>query len=145
MLPVSYKDEEHGFASAAEAFLRFARAHGANIDVCANDVDFTIVELNSNTIRLGRFHIKKATAFAILLKIISDFCYDCIKNTVSNIKELDAQEQVVILIDEQEVEFTISTEDSSGNAVDYSYKGPAEEVKNVTEELTTLINGTKGK
>lgn len=145
MLPTGYKEEEYSFASFTEAFLRFARAHGANIDVCANDGDFTIVELNSNTIRLGRFHINKATALAILLNIISDFCYDSIKSTVNYVQEQNAQEQIVTPMDEHEVEFTISTEDSSGNAIDYNYKGPVEEVKNVTGELTKLINGTKDK
>lgn len=145
LLPTGYMNEEHGFASSTEAFLRFARGQGAKIDVCTNDDEFAIVELNSNTIRLGRFHIKSSTVLSILLGIISNFCYDGIKSTASYIKDDDAQEQVVVPINEHEVEFTISTEDSSGNAIDYNYKGPAEEVKNVSEELTKLINETRDK
>lgn len=145
LLPTGYKNEEHGFASSTEAFLRFARAQGAKIDVCANDDEFTIVELNSNTILLGRFHINKTAAIAILLNLISNFCYDSIKSTSSYIKDDDAQEQVVAPINEHEVEFTISIEDPSGNAIDYNYKGPAEDVKNVTGELTKLINETRDK
>ena len=137
LLPSGYRNAEHAFAESTSLFLQWCQQKEYNIDICVNDDEYELVELNSSCIRLGRINLKKAVG-SIFFGLLINFIYDLGKGNVQSLMNNDSD--IVTQGEEKTVSFTLAVEDSKGTTKEYHYEGPVESVKEVTEEIKTLWN-----
>lgn len=109
---------------------------GDKIEICIADDDYEEIELNSRTLRLGRFCVKDV-ALPLFVGVLSAFIYDRL------IKEPEPVEVTVEMPEFQQpatVSFTIAVEDSLGKKKEFQYEGPAADYKEVAAEIEKLWN-----
>lgn len=109
---------------------------GDKIEICIADDDYEEIELNSRTLRLGRFCVKDV-ALPLFVGVLSAFIYDRL------IKEPEPVEVTVEMPEFQQpatVSFTIAVEDSLGKKKEFQYEGPAVDYKEVAAEIEKLWN-----
>jgi hypothetical protein len=108
---------------------------GDKMEICIADDDYEEIELNSRTLRLGRFCVKQV-ALPLFLSILGAYIYD-------RIKEPEPVEVTVELPEYQQpatVSFTIAVEDTLGKKKEFQYEGPAADYKQVAVEIERLWN-----
>lgn len=108
---------------------------GDKMEICIADDDYEEIELNSRTLRLGRFCVKQV-ALPLFLSILGAYIYD-------RIKEPEPVEVTVELPEYQQpatVSFTIAVEDTLGKKKEFQYEGPASDYKQVAVEIERLWN-----
>lgn len=109
---------------------------GNKIEICIADDDYEEIELNSRTLRLGRFCVKEF-ALPLFIGILGTFIYDRLKN------ESEPIEATVETPEYQQpatVSFTITVEDSLGKKKEFQYEGPAADYKEIATEIERLWN-----
>ena len=96
--------------------------------------EYEELELNSRTVRLGRF-IVKSFVLPLFLGIIGNYIYDKIRepDTVRDDDKPEYQKPV-------DVTFTIAVEDSTGKKKEFQYEGPASDYKAIAEEIERFWN-----
>ena len=108
---------------------------GDKMEICIADNDYEEIELNSRTLRLGRF-VVLSVALPFFLNIIGNYVYD-------RIKELKSTETGIDVPEYQQpatISFTIAVEDSMGKKKEFQYEGPAADYKAVAAEIEKLWN-----
>ena len=108
---------------------------GDRMEICISDEDYEEIELNSRTLRLGRFIVKKV-ALPLFLSVLGAYIHD-------RIKEPESVEVTVEMPEYQQpaaVSFTIAVEDSLGKKKEFQYEGPASDYKEVAAEIEKLWN-----
>ncbi len=108
---------------------------GDKMEICIADEDYEEIELNSRTLRLGRFLVKQI-ALPLFLSVLGTYIYD-------RLKEPEPVEVTIELPDYQQpatVSFTIAVEDTLGNKKEFQYEGPAADYKQVATEIERLWN-----
>lgn len=104
-------------------------------EICISDEDYEEIELNSRTLRLGKFLVK-SVALQLFLGIVGDYIYDRIKdaNTPDVAIEMPEYQQPAI------VTFSIAVEDTTGKTKNFHYEGPAADYKMVAAEIERIWN-----
>lgn len=107
---------------------------GEGVEICITEDEYEELELNSRTVRLGRF-IVKSFVLPLFLGIIGNYIYDKIRepDTVRDDDKPEYQKPV-------DVTFTIAVEDSTGKKKEFQYEGPASDYKVIAEEIERLWN-----
>ena len=108
---------------------------GDKMEICIADDDYEEIELNSRTLRLGRFWVKQV-ALPLFLSVLGAYIYD-------RLKEPEPVEVTVELPGYQQpatISFTIAVEDTLGKKKEFQYEGPAADYKQVAAEIEKLWN-----
>lgn len=108
---------------------------GDQMEICIADNDYEEIELNSRTLRLGRF-VVFSVALPFFLNIIGNYVYDRIKEPKSTETGIDVPEYQ----QPATISFTIAVEDSMGKKKEFQYEGPAADYKAVAAEIENLWN-----
>lgn len=108
---------------------------GDKMEICIADNDYEEIELNSRTLRLGRF-VVLSVALPFFLNIIGNYVYDRIKEPNSTETGIDVPEYQ----QPATISFTIAVEDSMGKKKEFQYEGPAADYKAVAAEIEKLWN-----
>jgi hypothetical protein len=168
---LSYKDQQGPFfTNLAEEVAEYFRTNlpsDITFDICVGN-ESEELSLNSDYRRIGDFIVKEM-ALPIFLTVISALIYDkyikpdenkpsiniiqnidhSINNTIiqTNVppvspihKELPPKPHKKIL-ESTQITFSLTVEDSNGNSKEFYYKGPAKDVKAVTEQIKILWDG----
>lgn len=108
---------------------------GDRMEICIADDDYEEIELNSRTLRLGRF-VVLSVALPLFLNIIGNYIYDRITEpkTIETDVDLPEYQQPAT------VNFTIAVEDSLGKKKEFQYEGSAADYKEVAAEIEKLWN-----
>ena len=133
LLPDIQRNDVIAFAVGIQDFYEYCKTQNADIDICAEE-NIIEIELCSRKIRVGKILVRDV-ALPLCLSILANFIYDTCKSDV------DAQPTAI----EQEyqappqVSFTIAVEDSCGVVKkEYSYDGPAKDIREVTQHVEKL-------
>lgn len=135
LLPGNYMDAPHAFASDTELFLAFCREQlGNDISICVTDDGFTQLEMNSAVLRIGVVLVKYVV-LPLFLSVLANFVYDKIKNKP---KENETEMECLA---PPTVSFKLIVDDEeNGKTKEFSYEGPADDVKKVTDEIKDMWN-----
>lgn len=132
LLPANYPDAPHAFASDTEVFLAYCRKHlGNDINICVTEDDFTQLEMNSAVLRIGVVLVKYVV-LPLFLNVLANFVYDKIKNKP---KENETEMECLA---PPTVSFKLIVDDENGKTKEFSYEGPADDVKKVTDEIKNM-------
>lgn len=105
------------------------------MEICIADEDYEEIELNSRTLRLGRFMIK-SVALSLFLNVVGNYIYDWLTEPNPVAKEVDVPE----CQQPATVSFTITVEDTLGKKKEFQYEGPAADYKKVAAEIQKMWN-----
>lgn len=108
---------------------------GDKMEICIADDDYEEIELNSRTLRLGRFLVKQVT-LPLFLSVLGAYIYDRIKEP----EPIDVKVELPAYQQSATVSFTIAVEDSLGKKKEFQYEGPAADYKAVAAEIEKLWN-----
>lgn len=108
---------------------------GDKMEICIADDDYEEIELNSRTLRLGRFLVKQVT-LPLFLSVLGAYIYDRIKEP----EPIDVKVELPAYQQPATVSFTIAVEDSLGKKKEFQYEGPAADYKEVAAEIAKLWN-----
>lgn len=108
---------------------------GDKIEICIADDDYEEIELNSRTLRLGRFCVREVV-LPVFLGVLSAYIYDRLKEP----EPLEVTGEVPEYQQPATVSFTIEVEDSLGKKKEFQYEGPAADYKEVAAEIERLWN-----
>ena len=108
---------------------------GDRMEICIADDDYEEIELNSRTLRLGRF-VVLSVALPLFLNIIGNYIYD----RITEPKPVETDMDVPEYQQPATVSFTIAVEDSLGKKKEFQYEGPAADYKEVAAEIEKLWN-----
>lgn len=140
LAPSFLRDDIHAFPVGIEEFYSYCKSKNIDIAFCA-DGNPLIIELCSSQIRIGTL-IVSYLLLPFLVNILSDYVSDKLKNTIpqeTQVVEKEYQSEPI-------VSFTISVVDSCGIVKkEYSYEGPAKDIKEVTSHVEELWNGSTDK
>ena len=140
LAPSFLRGEINAFPVGIEEFYTYCKSKNIDIAFCA-DGNPPIIELCSSQIRIGTL-IVSYLILPFFVNILSDYIFDKLKNTIpqeTQVVEKDYQS-------EPTVSFTISVVDSCGIVKkDYSYEGPAKDIKEITKHVEELWNGSTDK
>lgn len=108
---------------------------GEGVEICIRNEGYEELELNSRTVRLGRF-IVKSIVLSLFLSILGNYIYDRIREpyTIKGGDDLPEYQKPA------DVSFTIAVEDSTGKKKEFQYEGPASDYKAIAEEIERLWN-----
>lgn len=108
---------------------------GDRMEICIADDDYEEIELNSRTLRLGRF-VVLSVALPLFLNIIGNYIYD----RITELKPVESDIDVPEYQQPATISFTIAVEDSMGKKKEFQYEGPAADYKEVAAEIEKLWN-----
>ena len=140
-LPVGYKDGEDAFAIGAYDFMAFMKEQGQlQIMACCADGQYTVLELCSSKIRLGRYFLPATVSGLIFWGLLTNYISSQINPILPQITATEVVEAPKFL-EAPEVSFSIVIPDSLGNKKEIEYSGPVEGIEKVGEIIKTLTNG----
>ena len=136
IVPSLMADQPKAFMAGTMELFAFLKSQlGDRIEICISDDDYIEIELNSRTLRLGRFWVK-SVALTLFLNVLGNYIYDRIKQPDPVVIEINAPEfQQASTID-----FTLAVEDTLGKKKEFHYEGSAADYKEVSEEIERLWN-----
>ena len=136
IVPSQMVAQPTAFMTGTMDLLAFLKSQlGDKVEICIADDDYVEIELNSRTLRLGKFLVV-SVLLPVFLNLLSNYIHDRIKEELIppvQIETLDFQKPT-------EVSFTIAVEDSTGKKKEFSYEGPAADFKEVSAEIEKLWN-----
>lgn len=108
---------------------------GDKIEICIADEDYEEIELNSRTLRLGRF-VVVSVALPLFLNLLGNYIYDRLTESEPVVEEVDAPE----FRQPATVCFTITVEDTLGKKKEFQFEGPVADYKIVAAEIQKMWN-----
>lgn len=127
------------FPSGTNEFFQYCRTHSdCDVEICCNDADYCEMELCSFQIRLGKIYVKDI-AVGVISGLISSYIFAL----------LTSREAPSTLVEQEyltkpTVSFSIVVSDTTNTLhKEFKYEGPAEDVKEVTNNIISLWNESK--
>lgn len=136
IVPSQMVAQPTAFMAGTMDLLAFLKSQlGDKVEICISDDDYVELELNSRTLRLGKFLVV-SVLLPVFLNLLSNYIHERIKENLIPL----AQIETVDFQKPTEVSFTIAVEDSTGKKKEFSYEGPAADFKEVSAEIERLWN-----
>jgi len=136
IVPSMIQDQPKAFmVGTMDLYAILKKNLGDKMEICIADEDYEEIELNSRTLRLGRFMVK-SVALSLFLNVVGNYIYDRLTEPNPVAKEVD-------VLDYQQpatVSFTITVEDTLGKKKEFQYEGPAADYKKVAAEIQKMWN-----
>ena len=127
------------FPSGTNEFFQYCRTHSdCDVEICCNDADYCEMELCSFQIRLGKIYVKDI-AVGVISGLISSYIFALLTSHEAP-STLVEQEYLTM----PTVSFSIVVSDTTNSLhKEYKYEGPAEDVKEVTDNIISMWNEGK--
>jgi hypothetical protein len=136
IVPSMIQDQPKAFMVGTMDLYALLKSHlGDKMEICIADEDYEEIELNSRTLRLGRFMVK-SVALSLFLNVVGNYIYDRLTEPNPVAKEVDVLEYQ----QPATVSFTITVEDTLGKKKEFQYEGPAADYKKVAAEIQKMWN-----
>ena len=135
IVPSMIQDQPKAFmVGTMDLYAILKKNLGDKMDICIADEDYEEIELNSRTLRLGRFMVK-SVALTLFLNVVGNYIYDRLTepNPVAKVDVPEYQQPAT-------VSFTITVEDTLGKKKEFQYEGPAADYKKVAAEIQKMWN-----
>lgn len=127
------------FPSGTNEFYQYCRMHSeCDVEICCNDTDYCEMELCSFQIRLGKIYVKDI-AVGVISGLISSYIFSLLTSheSPSTLVEQD-------YLTKPTVSFSIVVSDTTNSVhKEFKYEGPAEDVKEVTDNIISMWNEVK--
>lgn len=127
------------FPSGTNEFYQYCRTHSDyDVEICCNDADYFEMELCSFQIRLGKIYVKDI-AIGVISGLISSYIFTILTSHEAP-STLVEQDYLV----KPTVSFSIVVSDTTNSVnKEFKYEGPAEDVKEVTDNIINMWNEGK--
>jgi len=136
IVPSMIQDQPKAFmVGTMDLYAILKKNLGDKMEICIADEDYEEIELNSRTLRLGRFMVK-SVALSLFLNVVGNYIYDRLTEPNPVAKEVDVLEYQ----QPATVSFTITVEDTLGKKKEFQYEGPAADYKKVAAEIQKMWN-----
>ena len=136
IVPSMIQDQPKAFmVGTMDLYAILKKNLGEKIEICIADEDYEEIELNSRTLRLGRFLVK-SVALSLFLNVLGNYIFARLTEPDTVVKEVDVPEYQ----QPATVSFTITVEDTLGKKKEFQYEGPAADYKIVAAEIQKLWN-----
>lgn len=136
IVPSMIQDQPKAFMVGTMDLYALLKSHlGDKMEICIADEDYEEIELNSRTLRLGRFWVK-SVALSLFLNVLGNYIFARLTEPDTVVKEVDVPEYQ----QPATVSFTITVEDTSGKKKEFQYEGPAADYKKVAAEIQKMWN-----
>lgn len=135
----SINNDNFTFPSGTNEFFQYCRTHSEyEVEICCNDADYCEVELCSFQIRLCKIYVKDI-AIGVISGLISSYIFALLTShdAPSTLIEQD-------YLAKPTVSFSIVVSDTTNSICkEFKYEGPAEDVKEVTDNIINMWNESK--
>lgn len=136
IVPSMIQDQPKAFMVGTMDLYALLKSHlGDKMEICIADEDYEEIELNSRTLRLGRFLVK-SVALSLFLNVLGNYIFARLTEPDTVVKEVDVPEYQ----QPATVSFTITVEDTLGKKKEFQYEGPAADYKKVAAEIQKMWN-----
>lgn len=136
IVPSMIQDQPKAFmVGTMDLYAILKKSLDDKMEICIADEDYEEIELNSRTLRLGRFMVK-SVALSIFLNVVGNYIYERLTEPNPVAKEVDVPEYQ----QPATVSFTITVEDALGKKKEFQYEGPAADYKKVAAEIQKMWN-----
>ena len=127
------------FPSGTNEFFQYCRTHSdCDVEICCNDADYCEMELCSFQIRLGKIYVKDI-AVGVISGLISSYIF-----TLLTSHEVPSTLVEQEYLTKPTVSFSIVVSDTTNSLhKEFKYEGPAEDVKEVTDNIISMWNEGK--
>lgn len=136
IVPSMIQDQPKAFmVGTMDLYAILKKNMGDKMEICIADEDYEEIELNSRTLRLGRFVVVSVT-LPLFLNLVGNYIYDRLTEPDPVVNEVAAPE----FRQPATVSFTITVEDTLGKKKEFQYEGPAADYKIVAAEIQKMWN-----
>lgn len=161
---LNFREVGPNFPPGTEDFLDYLKENisGFGVDICISDESYSMLELNSDYRRIGKFVVKKIALPVFIGVLIAYITYKVtqpesekpqvtIVNNITNVITPSTNPVVKSIpkkkrsphkyLESPKVTFTITVVDTN-RSVSYHYEGPAGDVQKITDKIKeTFIDG----